>query len=147
MGRNCRSWLVRAAGIVLASALGFAMAPNVMAQDWHDRGPGWDRHHDIRHFEERDLHIWRSGHWAHTRHHGRLGWWWVVGGVWYFYEAPVYPYPNPYVPPVVVTTPPPAQATPQYWYYCGSSRAYYPYVTACPEGWMQVVPQTVPPRQ
>ena len=30
--------------------------------------------------------------------------------------------------------------TTSYWYYCASSRTYYPYVTACPEGWMQVVP-------
>ena len=28
-----------------------------------------------------------------------------------------------------------------YWYYCGSARAYYPYVGACPEGWTPVVPR------
>ena len=101
---------------------------------------------DIRHFGDADLHRWRGGHWAHTRHGGRLGWWWVVGGVWYFYPAPIYPYPDPYVPPVVVTPEPPAaQAPPQYWYYCPSRKSYYPYVTSCPEGWMQVVPQ-VPPQ-
>lgn len=30
--------------------------------------------------------------------------------------------------------PPPAQ----YWYYCDSADAYYPYVEQCPEGWQEV---------
>ena len=36
------------------------------------------------------------------RHGGRGGWWWVVGDAWYYYPQPVYPYPDPYTPPVVV---------------------------------------------
>jgi len=28
----------------------------------------------------------------------------------------------------------------QYWYYCQSAGAYYPYVTACPEAWVPVLP-------
>ena len=63
------------------------------------------------------------------------GWWWVVGDGWYFYPAPVYPYPDPYVPPAVVSR------SAGYWYYCGSANAYYPYVAQCPEGWQPVVPQ------
>ena len=78
---------------------------------------------------------------------GRLGWWWIVGGAWYFYPAPVYPYPDPYIPPAVVTPAlPPSltQSPPQYWYYCPSAKGYYPYVADCPEGWRPVVPQTPP---
>lgn len=98
-----------------------------------------------------DISPWYGGRWVHTWHDGRIGWWWVVGTIWYFYTVPIYPYPNPYTPPVVVVTPPAnaaAPATPappavQYWYYCPSSKSYFPYVSSCPEGWTQV-PATPP---
>ncbi len=157
MAREHGKWILR---VALAAVVMALLGPTFVARglaaeregERRERGRGderrrdreghWWRHGDIRRFREADLHRWRSGHWAHTRHGGRLGWWWVVGGGWYFYPAPIYPYPNPYIPPVVVTpAPPPPQAAPQYWYYCNSLRGYYPYVTSCPEGWMQVVPQ------
>ena len=28
---------------------------------------------------------WEGGRWHHEMHNGRDGWWWDVGGVWYFY--------------------------------------------------------------
>ena len=28
---------------------------------------------------------WEGGHWRHEMHAGRMGWWWDVGGVWYWY--------------------------------------------------------------
>jgi hypothetical protein len=28
---------------------------------------------------------WEGGRWRHEAHNGRYGWWWDVGGVWYFY--------------------------------------------------------------
>jgi hypothetical protein len=28
---------------------------------------------------------WETGRWRHEIHNGRDGWWWDVGGVWYFY--------------------------------------------------------------
>lgn len=28
---------------------------------------------------------WEAGRWRHELHDGRMGWWWDVGGVWYFY--------------------------------------------------------------
>src|ERR1700753_4390597 len=28
---------------------------------------------------------WGGGRWRHEMHNGRMGWWWDVGGVWYFY--------------------------------------------------------------
>jgi hypothetical protein len=110
---------------------------------------------DIRHFEAHDLHRWRTGRWMHGRHDGHLGWWWVVAGIWYFYPAPVYPYPNPYIPPVVIEQQPPVVIQPapsatvpppqssQYWFYCEPAQAYYPYVSSCPSGWKKV-PATPP---
>jgi hypothetical protein len=150
MAREHKRWILR---IVAATAAMALLSPTFAArglaaergrEDERRQDPvgQWWRHGDIRRFSEADLRLWRSGRWVHGRHGGRLGWWWVVGGVWYLYPAPIYPYPNPYVPPVVVTpAAPPPQAPPQYWYYCNSAKAYYPYVRSCPEGWMQVVPQ------
>jgi hypothetical protein len=92
------------------------------------------------------VHVWGGGYWHHGWYGPRFGWWWVVGPSWYYYPAPVYPYPNPYVPPVVIQTTPaqPGPAPAQYWYYCAASKAYYPYVAECPGGWQQV-PATPPP--
>ncbi len=28
---------------------------------------------------------WEGGRWRHEMHNGRMGYWWDVGGVWYFY--------------------------------------------------------------
>lgn len=98
---------------------------------------------DIERFHEHDWQLWRGGRWQHGSHAGRLGWWWVVGGAWYFYPLPVYPYPNPWEPPPVEYVTPPVGSPPppppaQYWYYCESSQGYYPYVPTCPGGWTQV---------
>ena len=46
--------------------------------------------------------------------------------------APAYTQ-HAYAPP-----PPPA---PSYWYYCPSAGGYYPYVRACPGGWLTVLPR------
>src|SRR3974390_270517 len=56
-------------------------------------------HGPIHEFHEHDLHAWRGGRWYHGYYGGRSGWYWIVGGVYYWYPQPVYPYPNPYVPP------------------------------------------------
>lgn len=126
------------------------------------RGGGHWQGREIHRFGERDLAIWRGGHWYHGRHVGRFGWWWLAAGVWYFYPARVYPYPDPYIPPVTVIDeqppvvvapqtngPAPAQAQPQqatqFWYYCNSAKGYYPYVPSCPEGWKTVPAQPPQP--
>jgi hypothetical protein len=103
-------------------------------------------HRDIRHFDRHDYAVWRSGGWRHGRHDGRLGWWWVAAGAWYFYPWPVYPYPDPYLPPFIATQPYPPPAAPppaQFWYFCTSANGYYPYVPSCPDGW-KTVPATPP---
>lgn len=148
---------VAVAGLI---ALGSVFAPRGLAAERPERWEGaprerWDGapggheihrawHGDIRRFHEEDLPRWRAGHWFHGDHLGRGGWWWVVDETWYFYPAPIYPYPDPYVPPGMVALGPPAPPS-QYWYYCPSAKAYYPYVPACPEGWAPVVPQASPP--
>lgn len=90
-----RTLLRTAAWTPLALATSLALMAGTAQAD-----PHW--HGDIHHFEYRDMHYWHGGLWRHEFHDGRLGWWWVVGGVWYFYPQPVYPYPDPYTPPVVV---------------------------------------------
>lgn len=32
---------------------------------------------------------WEGGRWRHEIHDGRDGWWWDVGGVWYYYPQPM----------------------------------------------------------
>lgn len=125
---------------VLALALMLGTVASVTAQErWHDEGrrdgarhgEGWhDR--DIHRFHDHDFDRWQRGRWVQGRHAGRLGWWWVVGPTWYYYPQPIYPYPDPYVPPAVAPAP-------NAWYYCPPRRAYYPYVATCPGPW-QVVP-------
>ncbi|TMH27662.1 MAG: hypothetical protein E6H63_10215 [Betaproteobacteria bacterium] len=65
----------------------------------------------------------------------------------YYYPAPVY-----YPAPAVVSPPAPAQYVERsdqplnsgYWYYCETSRGYYPYVKECPSGWKAVPPAPAP---
>ncbi len=105
-----------------------------------DHGRDHHREHwrgDIHRFHEHDWARWHGGHWAHARHGGRAGWWWVIGPTWYWYPSPVYPYPDPYQPPVVAA-PPAAPAPPQYWYYCANPQGYYPYVPQCGGPWQKV---------
>jgi hypothetical protein len=115
----------------------------------HFEGRHWEGAHDIRHFEDRHVYVWRSGHWHHGDHDGRFGWWWITAGTWYFYPGPIYPYPDPYIPPVVIQQQTPDSVTPnvpppaQNWYYCDASKSYYPYVSNCPAGW-KTVPATPP---
>lgn len=91
-------------------------------------------HGDIHRFREHDFDRWRGGAWFHGNHDGRFGWWWQVGPSWYFYPAPVYPYPDPYVPPAMAGPAPAAR----YWYYCPNPQGYYPYVPQCFTPWQPV---------
>lgn len=124
--------LTIAAGLVTSAA---------MAERAHrEHMPEWRG--DISRFHEHDWNLWRGGHWAHARHGGRMGWWWVIGANWYFYPSPVYPYPSPWEPPPTALVSPPVGVAPlapptPYWYYCESAHAYYPYVPTCPGGWVQ----------
>lgn len=111
-----------------------------------------ERYWRVHRFSPADFHAWRGGYWHHGWYGDRLGWWWIVNGIWFYYAAPIYPYPNPYVPGSVVViqpeqptpAPPPTEAPTPYWYHCTSPEGYYPYVTECPGGWTKV-PATPPP--
>lgn len=144
---------LRAAAAIALLFAASMFAPAVLAQHGHDRGhgpghahrgPGHEWHGNTGRFHEYGGHGWRGGHWAHGHHGGRLGWWWVAGPSWYYYPAPVYPYPpGPWVPAEAFSPAPRLVAPPpvQYWYYCEALRNYYPYVSACPSGW-EAVPST-----
>ena len=83
-----------------------------------------------------------------------------IGGAPYYYANDVYytAAPGGYAvaqPPMDPTTQAAAQAAPApgapggapaggNWYYCDSSKTYYPYAQSCPEGWRSV-PATPPP--
>ena len=136
-------------GVFLAGSL------PVFADGGERRGDGrhWEGR-EIHRFGDRDLHIWQGGHWRHGRHGGRLGWWWIAAGVWYFYPQPVYPYPDPYTPPVMVINQPPAvvvppppppvivqpQQTARLWYYCNSAKDIIPMCQVVPKGGSQLRP-------
>ena len=68
----------------------------------------------------------------------------------YYYPPAIYFPPSPPVyieQPAPYAVPPQSQTQPQsqtYWYYCASSRAYYPHVQNCSSGWQRVAPQPPP---
>ena len=137
---------------VLAALMLLAVLIRPCAADERDHRRGFERERhegwrgDIHRFHEYDFALWRGGRWYHARHEGRYGWWWIVGGVWYFYPAPVYPYPDPYLPPGAVAPPvtgPGLGSPQQYWYYCANPAGYYPYVPQCGTAW-QGVPANAP---
>lgn len=139
----------------IGSALAVLIAASVLAgpavadERGHRRSSERERHEawhgDIHRFHGHDEARWRSGRWHHGVHTGHRGWWWIVGGLWYFYPAPVYPYPDPYLPPLAVAPQAQAPANPQqYWYYCPKPAGYYPYVPRCTTAW-QAVPANPPP--
>jgi len=134
-----------AAGLAVALLTPTVGSPARAEEHRHDeryhedhRREGWE-HGDIHRFHEHDYDRWRGGSWFHGMHDGRFGWWWQVGPTWYFYNAPVYPYPDPYLPPVIAgpaAAPPPPGG--QYWYYCRNPAGYYPYVPQCAGPWEAV---------
>ena len=140
------SALAVAALLALPEAGAEAQAPH---HDYHHpHGPHGHPYHapdfhgrDFAHFSPHNRALWRRGHWVHGWHDGRYAWWWDVGGFWYFYPTPVYPYPT-YVPPAIVVqqAPPVPVGMPpaSTWYYCGNPAGYYPYVASCNVAWRAV---------
>lgn len=51
---------------------------------------------DVASFDARERFAWEHGTWQHEQRFGRDGWWWQVGGAWYWYERPTAG-PPPYV--------------------------------------------------
>jgi hypothetical protein len=119
--------------LALAASLAMLVSAGCGSAVAQPRPGGWQG--DVRHFHDHDFGGWQGGHWWHGDHDGRSGWWWMVGPSWYFYPAPVYPHPSPYVPPMIATP------QPGYWYYCQTPPGYYPYVPQCLVPWQAVPPQ------
>lgn len=84
------------------------------------------RHHGFRNDSFKHHHGFRH----HHKSHGNA----FIGLAPFFLWAPSYIH----TPPVVVDPAPVYVQPTGYWYYCASARAYYPYVTACPESWIVV---------
>lgn len=54
---------------------------------YYARYPSFARRSYGGHFYRGNL-AWDRGVWRHEVHNGRYGWWWDVGGAWYFYDRP-----------------------------------------------------------
>jgi hypothetical protein len=86
----------------------------------------------------------RGSHYGGFRGHGVIvvgpGCCW--GPPWWYYDPPPYyvyaPPPVVQEPPVYVERPAPPES---YWYYCPSTKAYYPSVPSCSEAWIKVPPR------
>ena len=125
---------------IVAVALLAASAVHVPSAQAQHRGADFHGR-DFGHFTPFERQAWRGGHWVNGWHDNRFAWWWVTGGGWYFYPAPIYPYPT-YVPPAIIVQQPPPVPTglppSQFWYFCDNPQGYYPYVAACNGPWREV---------
>lgn len=136
---------LRGAAIALALVGGAMSIPATpaAADHWH-HGPGYWHGGGYWHGPG----YWHTGYWHNGWYGGRFGWWWIAGGSWYWYNAPVYPYPaavsEVYVTPPATVAAPPAAPAPQMWYYCDNPAGYYPYVQSCAQPYRPVVPQAAP---
>jgi len=91
---------------------------------------------------------WQGGWHGHGAIGGGPGccwgpWWgWGWGG---YYPGPYY-YPQPQVvvqpAPVYVDNSQSSEPAESYWYYCPSTKAYYPSVSSCGEAWIKVPPRS-----
>jgi hypothetical protein len=80
---------------------------------------------------------WRVGRWWHGRRHGRVGWWWLTGGIWYWYPERVGVYPSEISTTAVYDYAPEGRSDDS-WYYCNDPQGYYPYVQSCNSDWKPV---------
>jgi len=118
-------------------------------------GPHWGQYqvgrpgHDLGQFNGRgfsrfthdDRAQWEGGQWRHVEHNGHLGWWWIVGGSWFFYPQPIYPFPEYVGPDYYYNYDDYYPAPDHYWYYCEDPPGYYPDVQDCNVPWQQVPPE------
>jgi hypothetical protein len=103
---------------------------------------------------------WNPGWWGPGWGWGGWGWgvgwnpgWWGPGYWGWSAGAPVIVTPSvsgawilppsatTFIEREVETTTQPAQPAQQWWYWCASSRAYYPYVENCAEAWQRIEPR------
>lgn len=120
--------------VALASVL---VAPPLSAFAQREAGPRGARLAPTQNFGGHVYHgqlAWRDGRWHHTTRNGRFGWWWDVGGVWYFYPEPVEA-PPAYVSDIEVADeataahPPPEESRHAFFYYRPGELKGTPYQT------------------
>ena len=132
MNSNLTRKLTLAAMVACGAAMLIPSAP--ASADWHRFRGG-----AVVYWGPEEVSMWRGGYWHHGWHDGRVGWWWAVGGAYYWYPEPIYPYPSVasevYVTqmpaPVTVQAPPAAAPTAPMYYYCDNPAGYYPAVPVC----------------
>jgi len=153
-------------GLVAGAAVGVGagLAAHHMAAHFMEHPQARDIGHDrafvsehAADFHERYVHDfspvefarWQGGAWSVGWHFGRLGWWWDVGGVWYPYAEPIYPYPLEVAALTVYGTDtvdlgypvadtpaiPPLPAGPVGVYSCADPPGYFPTVQSCAQPW------------
>jgi hypothetical protein len=114
-------------------------APHLAPSDG-GRDLGHFRGRSVDHFSPADRARWSEGGWRHGWRHGHLGWWWVVDGLWYFYDQPSYPYPD-----YVGSDQDYGDSSDDPWsydsYYCEDPPGYYPAVQACNVEWEPATPK------
>jgi hypothetical protein len=55
----------------------------------HGKGTYFAQSHNFRGHGYHGKLAWKQGRWHQTTRKGRFGWWWDVGGVWYYYSEPI----------------------------------------------------------
>jgi hypothetical protein len=111
---------------------------NLPGRPGHDLGTFHG--HDFTHFSPDERARWSHGAWRHDYHHGHRGWWWVVGDFWFFYPAPIFPYPLYIGTEEYYDYYSDYGAPDYYWYYCPRPQGYYPYIQECSVPWQPVPP-------
>jgi hypothetical protein len=122
-------------GVQSAPHKGVQSAPQKGVQSAPQRSaPAAMRSHNFRGHVYHGQHAWEHGRWRHEKRNGRFGWWWDVGGIWYFYPEPIEGPPD-YVSDIEVedetaaAPPPPPEEPRQAVYYRPGDLKGIPYDT------------------
>jgi hypothetical protein len=130
-------------GVKSAPPKGVKSAPPKAVQSAPHRGvksapqrlaPAAVRSHNFRGHVYHGHLDWKHGRWRHEKRNGRFGWWWDVGGIWYFYPEPIEGPPD-YVSDIEVADeaaavpPPPPEEPHQTFYYRPGDLKGIPYDT------------------
>jgi hypothetical protein len=79
-----------------AGAGQYRAARAVVGQRGYSFRAGFQGRRVVGSFNDRERAAWYGGRWRHEQRFGRYGYWWEVGGVWYYYDRP-YDGPPDYV--------------------------------------------------
>jgi hypothetical protein len=122
-------------GVQSAPHKGAKSAPHKGAKSAPQRlAPAAVSSHNFRGHVYHGQLAWKHGRWRHEKRNGRFGWWWDVGGIWYFYPEPIEGPPD-YVSDIEVADeataapPPPPEEPRQTFYYRPGDLKGIPYDT------------------